>query len=88
MRTYDLLIVQAQVPSRRSTHLIKYRAIQTSRQVAHLLSLASGGPDISMPAEFIVLRKGFVFSLPHARSPGWEETYGSHGDPYRRYQVR
>lgn len=41
-----------------------------------------------MPAEFTVLRKGFVFALPHARSPGWEETYGSHGDPHRRYQVR
>eukprot|EP00903_Cladosiphon_okamuranus_P014200 g13193.t2 len=57
-------------------------------KVAHLLSLASGSPGISMPAEFVVLRKGFVFSLPHARSPGWEETYGPHADPHRRYQIK
>lgn len=61
-------------------------------QVAHLLCLASGNPSTdTMPAvrsaEFVVLRKGFVFARPHERSPGWEETYGSHGDPFRRYQV-
>ncbi|CAM9786078.1 unnamed protein product, partial [Pylaiella littoralis] len=63
-------------------------------RVAHLLSLASGSPgtDATKPAvksaEFIVLRKGCVFALPHARSPGWDETYGPHGDPLRRYQIK
>lgn len=65
----------------------------TPLQVAHLLSLASGRPGTKetpavRPAEFIVLRRGFIFALPHARSPGWEETYGTDRNPFRRYQVR
>ncbi|CAM9094863.1 unnamed protein product [Ectocarpus sp. 6 AP-2014] len=74
----------------------KARAMASNRKrphVAHLLSLASGSPSTDTTpavrsAEFVVLRKGFVFARPHERSPGWEETYGSQGDPCRRYQIK
>ncbi|CAN0142041.1 unnamed protein product [Scytosiphon promiscuus] len=62
-------------------------------KVSHLLSLATGAPGTDQkpvvgPAEFIVLRKGFVFALPHERSAAWEETYGTCGNPLRRYQIK
>ncbi|CAM9192680.1 unnamed protein product, partial [Hapterophycus canaliculatus] len=62
-------------------------------KVSHLLCLAAGTPGTDTtsavePAEFVVLRKGFVFALPHERSPAWEETYGTCRDPLRRYQAR
>ncbi|CAM9994866.1 unnamed protein product [Scytosiphon promiscuus] len=62
-------------------------------KVSHLLALATGAPDTDQkpavgPAEFIVLRKGFVFALPHERSTAWEKTYGKCGDPLRRYQIK
>ncbi|CAM9653725.1 unnamed protein product [Ectocarpus fasciculatus] len=84
-RGYGMNKARAMTSNRRRNHIwIK---------VAHLLCLASGNPSTdTMPAvrsaEFVVLRKGFVFARPHERSPGWEETYGSHGDPFRRYQIK
>ncbi|CAN0087930.1 unnamed protein product, partial [Laminaria digitata] len=62
--------------------------------VSHLLSVVTGSSPAGLgstavnPAEFIVLRKAFVFALPHPRSEDWKITYGVDGDPFRRLQVK
>lgn len=38
-------------------------------------------------AEFVVVRRGFVFHQPHPASHAWEATYGGERDALRAYQV-